>query len=73
VEERKHQAAVYAVNVSAFTSPAEAALVDPLREQAYPVVSLVAEDADVIVGYIMFSPVSLPDHPALKTAIPLMP
>lgn len=41
-------------------------LVDALRNQACPLVSLVAEDAGAIVGHIMFSPMSLPDHPALK-------
>lgn len=65
-EERQDWPAVYVVNVSAFESPVEAALVDALRKQAYPVVSLVAEDAGAIVGHIMFSPVSLPDHPELK-------
>ena len=66
VEERQDWPAVYAVNVSAFKSPVEAALVDALRNQACPLVSLVAEDAGAIAGHIMFSPVSLPDHPALK-------
>jgi putative acetyltransferase len=58
--------AVHAVNVSAFETPAEANLVDALREQAQPFVSLVAEDNGAIVGQIMFSPVSLPGHPALR-------
>ncbi len=34
--------AVRAVNVSAFETPAEGALVDALREQAQPIVSIVA-------------------------------
>jgi putative acetyltransferase len=59
--------AVYGVNVAAFETPAEANLVDVLREpQAQPVVSLVAEDKGVIVGHIMFSPVSLEENPDLK-------
>jgi len=65
-EERKDWAAVYAVNASTFETPAEAALVNALREQAHPVVSLVAEEGGAIVGHIMFSPVSLPIHPELK-------
>jgi len=58
-EEDKDRAAVHAVNVAAFETPSEANLVDALREQAQPIVSLVAEDSGAIVGHIMFSPVSL--------------
>ncbi|NQT96262.1 MAG: N-acetyltransferase [Candidatus Marinimicrobia bacterium] len=58
--------AVYAVNVSAFETPSEANLVDALREQAQPVVSLVAEDNGQVAGHIMFSPVSLSGYPNLK-------
>ncbi len=65
-EQEKDRAAVHAVNVSAFETPSEANLVDALREQAEPVVSLVAEDNGAIVGHIMFSPVSLSAHPGLK-------
>src|SRR4029450_11709464 len=65
-ERDNDRAAVYAVNASAFDTPLEANLVDALREQAAPVVSLVAEDNGAIVGHIMFSPVSLSGHPALK-------
>ena len=65
-EEQKDWAAVHAVNASAFETPAEADLVDALREQAHPVVSLVAVEGGTIVGHIMFSPVSLSGHPDLK-------
>ena len=65
-EERRDWPAVYAVNVSAFETPAEANLVDALREQAKPLVSLIAEDNGAVVGHIMFSPVSLSGHPALR-------
>ncbi len=44
----------------------EANLVDALREQAHPVVSLVAEAAGEVVGHIMLSPVSLGGHPELR-------
>ena len=57
---------VYDVNVSAFARPSEAKLVDALREQAEPVVSLVAEDSGQAVGHIIFSPVSLSGYPDLK-------
>ena len=51
---------MHAVSVVAIETPADANLVDALRKEAYPVVSLVAEDNGAIVGHIMFSPVSLP-------------
>jgi putative acetyltransferase len=65
-EKETDQHAVYAVNVAAFDTPSEAILVDALRQQAHPVVSLVAEDDGEFVGHIMFSPVSLSGHPELK-------
>jgi putative acetyltransferase len=65
-EEPKDQAAVHAVNVSAFETPAEADLVDVLRKEAHPIVSLVAEQDGAIVGHIMFSPVTLSGHAELK-------
>jgi putative acetyltransferase len=58
--------AVREINVSAFDTPSEADLVDALRENAHPVVSLVAEENGEIVGHIMFSPVSLSGHPDLQ-------
>ena len=57
---------VYAVHSSAFETPSEAHLVDALREQAQPLVSLVAEDHGELVGHILFSPVSLSGNPELK-------
>ena len=47
------------VNLSAFETATEADLVDALREQARPIVSLVAEDDGAIVGHILFAPVTL--------------
>ena len=55
-EEPKDWTAVHAVNTSAFPTPAESDLVDTLRGQAQPIVSLVAVDKGRIVGHIMFSP-----------------
>lgn len=51
--------AVRALNLAAFDSPVEASLVDALRLQADPCVSLVAEDAGEIIGHILFSPAKL--------------
>lgn len=65
-EEQRDWAAVHAVNVSAFETSTEADLVDALREQAQPLVSLIAEDDGAIVGHIVFSPVSLSGNPALR-------
>lgn len=63
-EETDHDLdAIRSINTEAFESPAEASLVDALRVQANPVVSLVAIEADVVVGHILFSPVTLPDRP----------
>lgn len=57
---------IHALNASAFETSAEADLVDALRVQVHPVISLVAEEADTVLGHIMFSPVSLSGHPGLK-------
>ncbi len=65
-EKKDDQDAIFAVNASAFETPAEATLVDMLREQAQPIVSLVAEDQGNVVGHIMFSPVSLSENHDLK-------
>ena len=54
------------VNELAFGTPAEADLVDALRGQAQPTISLVADEGGEIVGHIMFSPVDLSGHPDLK-------
>jgi len=50
-------AAVRAVNEAAFGQPAEAEIVDAIRERCATAVSLVALEADRIVGHILFSPV----------------
>lgn len=65
-EQQRDRQAVHALNASAFETSAEADLVDALRAQAHPIVSLVAEDSDAVVGHIMFTPVSLSGHPDLK-------
>jgi putative acetyltransferase len=56
-------AAIRAVNEAAFDTRAEADLVDLLRAQASPLISLVAHDEGAVVGHILFSPVSLLGHP----------
>jgi putative acetyltransferase len=65
-EKESDQDSVHQVHLSAFESPSEANLVDTMREQAHPVVSLLAEDNGQVVGHIMFSPVFLSGDPDLK-------
>jgi putative acetyltransferase len=50
---------VHELNVAAFGGTVEARLVGMLRDQARPVVSLVAEEDAALAGHIMFTPVSL--------------
>ena len=45
------------INELAFGRPAEADLVDKLRQACAEAVSLVAEDHDLVVGHILFTPV----------------
>jgi len=65
-EEPEDYLAIHALNQAAFETAAEANLVDILRKEVSPVISLVAEDGETIVGHIMFSPVSLSGHPELN-------
>jgi len=59
-------AAIRGVNLAAFEGAVEADLVDALRAQARPIVSLVADDAGSIAGHILFSPVTLSGSQDLK-------
>lgn len=65
-ERQGDYAAVYALNAAAFETPAEAGLVNTLREQANPCISLVAEQDGLITGHILFTPASLSSDPALN-------
>jgi putative acetyltransferase len=62
----KDYAEVYAVNIAAFDTPAEAKLVEVLRVEAHPYVSLVANEVGEIVGHVLFTPVELSGHAHLK-------
>lgn len=59
-------AAIHAVNAAAFPTAAEADLVDALRQQARPLISLVAEQDGAIVGHILFTPVTLDSRADLR-------
>jgi putative acetyltransferase len=61
-------AAIRAVVVAAFETTLEADLVEALRAQADPFLSLVAVHGDAIVGHILFTPVTLDAHPDLRIA-----
>ena len=65
-ERTSDRSRVYSINESAFESPAEADLVDILREQAQPLIALVAEDNGELVGHIIFSPVTMAAYPDFK-------
>ncbi len=65
-ESADDEAAIRRVTAAAFETPAEAKLVDALRQQAAPIVSLVAQDSRAIVGHILFSPVALSANPGIK-------
>jgi putative acetyltransferase len=56
---------IRSVNLAAFDTSTEADLVDALRREARPLVSLVAEDDGDVIGHILFSPVTLASEPAL--------
>lgn len=58
-ETRSELEAIYAIHITAFPSPAEAELVKRLQLSASPLISLVAEEADTLIGHILFSPVIL--------------
>ena len=53
------------VNLAAFETSTEADLVDALRREATPLISVVAEDDADVIGHILFSPVTLASEPGL--------
>ncbi|MHC4913213.1 MAG: GNAT family N-acetyltransferase [Planctomycetota bacterium] len=58
-QEDVHQ--VHILNEQAFEQPAEANIVDKLRQKCPEYLSLVAEDGKNIVGHILFTPVVIED------------
>lgn len=64
---------IHDVNRLAFGQPAEADLVDRLRDQGAVAVSLVAEREGEIVGHILFSPVVIHDPGFTGSAVGLAP
>ncbi len=65
--------AVRRVNELAFGRPAEANLVDALRSNVQPIISLVAILDDQVVGHILFSPVTIESEAEAFAAMGLAP
>ena len=55
---------VFEVEAAAFGAQGEARLVDALRGQVTPFLSLVAEAGDEIIGHVFFSPLTIEGHEA---------
>jgi putative acetyltransferase len=64
---------VHRVIALAFGQPAEADLVDALRANASPYISIVAVADERVVGHIFFSPVTIESENSVFTAIGLAP
>ncbi len=47
------------INIQAFETDAEADIVDRLRDSGVPIISLVAEVDDKLVGHILFTPMTM--------------
>ncbi len=58
-EEPRDIPEIHAVNQSSFSTEAEAQLIDALRNEGVPLISLVAEDDEGVCGHIAFTPVAI--------------
>ncbi len=65
-ESENDSEAIYFINVAAFPTTAEAELVNGLRRDADPFLSLVAENDGEICGHILFTPATALENPGLK-------
>jgi putative acetyltransferase len=72
-ETQSDRLAVNLVNEAAFGRQDEAVLVDTLREDPSPHISLVAEEGEMIVGHIFFSVVKIESDGASFDAMGLAP
>ena len=66
-------AAIRAIHEAAFGGRVEADIVDALRREADPFISIVAEQAGEIVGHICFSPVTVGDEDTTNRHVGLGP
>ena len=67
------EAAVHRLNALAFGQPAEAELVDALRDAGAATLSLVAVRGGEVIGHILFSPVTVEPPSAEARAVGLAP
>lgn len=65
--------AIRRVNEQAFGQPAEALLVEALRENGASLLSLVAENDNQVVGHILFSPAHIKSDESETPAVALAP
>jgi putative acetyltransferase len=65
-ETEKDHATVRKIHLAAFPGPGESELVDRLRDRANPLISLLAELDDQLLGHILFTPLRLDSKPALR-------
>ena len=72
-EQPEDAPAIHQVNLCAFAQPAEADLVDRLRDHGKVTLSLVAVKDAEIVGHILFSPVHIEANPQALKAVGLAP
>ena len=73
IETTSDHSAIRKINELAFGRPNEANLVDALRHNADPFISLVAELSGQVVGHIFFSPVKIENDNSVFTALGLAP
>lgn len=66
LEKKSDCAAIHELNSLAFPSQAEANLVDRLRKEACPFLSLVADQKNSLVGHLVFSPLTLENNSECK-------
>lgn len=72
-EQSEDYPAVFEVNRRAFTTVAEAKLVEAVRPVVRPLISLVAVLDDKIVGHILFTPVTVKGETGTERAMALGP
>jgi putative acetyltransferase len=73
LEEPRDVEAIRGVNRQAFQHDAEAQIVDDLRQACSGAVSLVAESDGVVVGHVLFSPVTIRQNGATVEGMGLGP
>jgi putative acetyltransferase len=59
LEEKDDQDAIYTIHAVAFNTDGEARIVNTLRENCNPFISLVADVSGQVVGHVLFTPVQL--------------